>query len=368
MPANLISDESFERFDKAASFVEAHSARFRLGIPDKPEDDQVFLCRGITLEKFTTNLNPTGYVMLKSRVEGWRSFVIRPVDGDGDAPSTFQIRLTFLGVNDITINRSWTAVQLESYLYAFNANLNRTNCRVFCGRNIVTADGVAAGDPEVWVISVHAGSSAANAASLDGDIEVIRDPDRPTNEIIEMSLLHDTADLREGSRVLLNYSPDAGYYPFASPGNVSLTVLGPCAAYTPAAELPDTEFDVEFPGGCDGPSRYGLNLKNLNTGLVTIIPLEYESADPLTYSTSLFTFTCASGPVSVYVKVVFNSLAVGGVVATIYDASDNPKQTFRNAIYSWETLAGGALQLGPDNEWCNCVTIPYDLCLSVPTR
>ena len=54
-------------------------------------------------------------------------------------------------------------------------------------------------------------------------------------------------------------------------GRSSLNVLGPCVAYTPDVGLPDTDFEYAYPDGCVGPNRLGINLRNVNTGVTTVV-------------------------------------------------------------------------------------------------
>lgn len=153
-----------------------------------------------------------------------------------------------------------------------------------------------------------------------------------------------------------------------------IVVAGPCLTYTPDEMLPDTDFEYPYPGGCVGPDRVGINLKNLSTNVVTIIPAEWESDSPLTLSTDDFEFTCKESTETFYIEVVFNSLdrstdASSEVIATVYKSSDDSViQTFDNVLASWDLLLGGNLQIGPDATSCTCGTLPFNLCLSIPTR
>jgi len=157
-----------------------------------------------------------------------------------------------------------------------------------------------------------------------------------------------------------------------------LTVIGPCGAYTPEAELPDTNFDTPYPGGCVGPDVLGLNLKNATTGAVTIIRMEVTGTSPLTFeSVDTFTLTCNSSTKTAWAKVVFNDLDRSsgespgtGVVGTLHDDDNDDAiiESYVNSMYSWNSQAGGNLQLGPGATSCDCDTLPYDLCFSIPSR
>ena len=158
-----------------------------------------------------------------------------------------------------------------------------------------------------------------------------------------------------------------GWEIIGRPGAVR--VIGPCVAYTPDVADPDTDFAEAYPGGCDGPDALGLNVKNLGTGVTSVVRLEVQSTGPLTFSSDTFSFSCASSTITVYAVVVFTDLDIEGVVATIYlDSDDSVVQAYTNTIYSWNPLAGGNLQMGPSSTSCDCGTLPYDLCLSIPTR
>ena len=152
-------------------------------------------------------------------------------------------------------------------------------------------------------------------------------------------------------------------------GTGAVRVIGPCVAYTPDVGDPDTDFEEAYPGGCDGPDVLGLNVKNLGTGVTSVVRMEVQSTGPLTFSSDTFSFSCASSTINVYAVVVFNDLDIEGVVATIYlDSDDSVVQAYTNTIYSWNPLAGGNLQMGPSSTSCDCGTLPYDLCISIPTR
>ena len=158
-------------------------------------------------------------------------------------------------------------------------------------------------------------------------------------------------------------------------GGGDVVIIGPCTPFTPDEGSPDTDFETVYPGGCPGPNRLGLNLKNLNDNTTTFAVLEYESSSPLTLSTDSFSFSCADGSHNCYAKAVFTSSdqydegTGNGAVLSLYTvAGDVLKQTWVNAFGSWEPMSAGNLQLGPDNGWCDCLTIPYEVCLSIPTR
>lgn len=154
-------------------------------------------------------------------------------------------------------------------------------------------------------------------------------------------------------------------------GGGAVRVIGPCGTYTPDMADPDTDFETAYPGGCEGPDVLGLNLLNVITNTVQMIRLELESTGPLKLSSSSFNLTCESTTISCYFEVVFNDLDTGGVVGTIYKVSDDSvMQGYTNSLYAWNPLAGGNIQLGPNAaaQACECRTLPYDLCLSIPTR
>jgi hypothetical protein len=149
----------------------------------------------------------------------------------------------------------------------------------------------------------------------------------------------------------------------------AVRVIGPCVTYTPEMADPDTDFETAYPGGCDGPDVLGLNVRNVGTGVTSIVRMELQSTGPLVLATDTFSFSCKSGTISVYAEITFNSLLMEGVVCTIYlDSDDSVVQSYTNTIYSWNPLTGGNLQLAPDNTSCDCGTLPFDLCLSIPTR
>lgn len=149
----------------------------------------------------------------------------------------------------------------------------------------------------------------------------------------------------------------------------AIKVIGECTPYTPDIGDPDTDYEEEYPGGCDGPNVLAVNVLNVSSGVTTVKRLEVESTGPLTLASDTFSFNCRSGSRNIYIKVVFNSLSIQGVVATIYNASDDSVlQTFTNTVNSWDPLAGGNLQNGPDDTSCDCGTLDFNLCFSVPTR
>jgi hypothetical protein len=132
---------------------------------------------------------------------------------------------------------------------------------------------------------------------------------------------------------------------------------------------PDTDFETAYPGGCDGPDVLAVTIQNLTTGTFTLERMELESTGPLVLSTDTFTFLCRGSSRSVYIKITFNSLDVGGVVANIHnDSDDSVLQEYTNSMYSWDPLAAGNLHCGPDDTSCDCGSVPYNLCFSVPTR
>jgi hypothetical protein len=154
-------------------------------------------------------------------------------------------------------------------------------------------------------------------------------------------------------------------------GGGAVQVIGPCGTYTPDEADPDTAFDTAYPNGCEGPDVLGLNVLNVTNGTVQIVRLELESTGPLKLSSGSFNITCDSSTVACYCEVVFNDLDTGGVVGTIYKVSDDSvMQGYTNSLYAWNPMAGGNIQLGPNAaaQACECRTLPYDLCLSIPTR
>jgi hypothetical protein len=152
-------------------------------------------------------------------------------------------------------------------------------------------------------------------------------------------------------------------------GGGSVKVIGPCAVYTPDVGDPDTDFETSYPGGCDGPDVLGVNVLNVATGVVVVERMEVESTGPLVLSTDSFTFACKSGTRSVYVKITFTGIDLEEVVANVHNASDDSVlQGYTNTMYSWDPLSGGNLQMAPDSTSCDCGTLPFNLCFSVPTR
>lgn len=146
-------------------------------------------------------------------------------------------------------------------------------------------------------------------------------------------------------------------------GRASLTILGPCAAYTPAVELEDSDFDVDFGGGCDGPSRYGLILRNLDTGVTVIVNLEHVGG--LVYESASFQHSCASSTKTVTADLVFGGLDIDDALLTIYETG-TPIATYTNSIYRFFPLVGSYVQV--QTSPCDCVTFPYDACIAPPTR
>jgi hypothetical protein len=148
-----------------------------------------------------------------------------------------------------------------------------------------------------------------------------------------------------------------------------VTVIGPCVAYTPDLADPDTDFETAYPGGCDGPDVLGVNVLNVSNNTTTVFRAELESTGPLVLSTDTFTFACKSGTRSVYIKVTFSGIDLLEPVANVHNASDDSVlQGYTATINSWDPLAGGNLQMAPDNTSCDCGTLPFNLCFSVPTR
>jgi hypothetical protein len=166
--------------------------------------------------------------------------------------------------------------------------------------------------------------------------------------------------------------PKWGKRELKPPRGGGVTVLGPCATYTPdeVDEPDDTDFAIDYPGGCLGPNRLGLNVKNVVTNVVTIVELFFETDTPdLLLSSDDFTLSCKSSTVSVYAKLTFESLDIEGVLLKLYKASDDSLYAeFWNTQQSWFPEQGGKLQFGPTNIPCDCGTLPFDLCISVPTR
>jgi len=200
----------------------------------------------------------------------------------------------------------------------------------------------------------------ARTSTLTSKLDAIEESDVGSDDRTVEILWHETGTGEKWALVLM-------------PGRQSpgLTVLGPCASYTPAVELDDTDFDVVFPGGCLGPSRYGLNYRNLITGTATFIPLELEDpeAETLKFSSDTFSHACVAGSIDVYVDLEIPSLARDAVKLFVRkDSDDSLLANFRNSIFSWFAMQAGYLQFGPDAGTCACPTFPYEICLSVPTR
>jgi hypothetical protein len=152
-------------------------------------------------------------------------------------------------------------------------------------------------------------------------------------------------------------------------GGGGVTVIGPCATYTPELADPDTDFAEAYPGGCDGPDVLGVNVLNVATAVTTVKRMELESTGPLVLSTDAFTFNCKSGSLSVYIKITFTGINLEEVVANVHlDSDDSIVQGYTNTLYSWDPLSGGNLQMAPDSTSCDCGTLPFNLCFSVPTR
>jgi hypothetical protein len=146
-------------------------------------------------------------------------------------------------------------------------------------------------------------------------------------------------------------------------GRASLTILGPCAAYTPAVELGASDFEVDFGGGCDGPNRFGLILRNLDTNITSTINLEQTTG--LNYESASFSYSCASSTKTLTAELAFSSLDVDGAVLTFLEAA-SPIATYKNSIYRFFPLVGGYVQV--QTSPCDCVTLPYDVCIAPPTR
>lgn len=146
-------------------------------------------------------------------------------------------------------------------------------------------------------------------------------------------------------------------------GSASLTILGPCAAYTPAVELDDSDFDVDFGGDCDGPSRFGLFLRNLQTNITSTINLERTTG--LNYESSSFSYSCASSTKTLTAELDFTGLDVDDAVLTFYESA-TPITIYKNSIYRFFPLVGSYLQV--QTSPCDCVTFPYDVCIAPPTR
>lgn len=149
-----------------------------------------------------------------------------------------------------------------------------------------------------------------------------------------------------------------------------LTILGPCATFTTPAELPDTDFATVWPGGCEGPNLLGLNYRTIGSPTTTIVPLFLESTSPFILSSAVFSHSCVSSSVDVYIELqITTSLALGNAELRFHKASDDSVWVkYRNGQFSFLPNTGGNMQFGPDQGPCNCITFPFDLCLSVPTR
>jgi hypothetical protein len=151
--------------------------------------------------------------------------------------------------------------------------------------------------------------------------------------------------------------------PVLSGGDATIKILGPCASYTPAVELADSDFDVDFGGDCDGPSRFGLVVKNLDTNITSIINMEHVGG--LVYESASFSWNCAASTKTLTTDLVFAGLDVDDVTLTFYEAA-SPIATYVNSIYRFFPLVGGYLQV--QTSPCDCVTLPYDACIAPPTR
>ena len=156
-------------------------------------------------------------------------------------------------------------------------------------------------------------------------------------------------------------------------GGAPLEILGPCAEYTPDEELEDTEFDVDFGDDCEGPSRYGMIYRSTSevAAQTKTINIELESGtDPppaMLYSSDTFNHDCELSSRELYVELEFTSLDMEEVELRFLLASDDSVQAiYRNTFYRWFPMTAGWLQC----VWsvCDCVTFPYDVCISVPTR
>lgn len=197
-----------------------------------------------------------------------------------------------------------------------------------------------------------------------------------------------TDDLNSGDLVYLITWKESGtgpdkkatiLLPAQSKGG-GVNVIGPCTPYTPDEELTDTDFETEYPGGCIGPNRLGVNLLNTSSGVTTIVPLEFETDTPnLKLSSEVFNLACKSFSIDVYIEMEFLTLdksnwddagdtPVDGVVFLLRkDSDDSIFASYRNAISSYLSESPGSIQLGP-GPGCGCGTLPYDLCLSLPSR
>jgi hypothetical protein len=138
-----------------------------------------------------------------------------------------------------------------------------------------------------------------------------------------------------------------------------ITILGPCANYVPAEELEDSDFDIDFGGGCLGPSRFGLFLRNLDSGVISTVNLERTTG--LTYDS----YGCASSTKTVTAELVFSDLNTDGLLLSIIESA-SPISTFTNSIYRFDPLVGSYVQR--QTSPCDCVTFPYDACIAPPTR
>lgn len=149
--------------------------------------------------------------------------------------------------------------------------------------------------------------------------------------------------------------------------NSQVRIIGPCSVYTIPAGDPDSAFDVDFGSGCDGPSRYGLTFRNLETNTYGAYDLMLDTTSPLVYLTDNFTHQCQSSTLTLYGKLTVTNTDVDGVALTLHKASDDSQVVLaKNSIYRWLPLVGGNLQnlISP----CNCTTFPYDFCVAPPNR
>lgn len=156
-------------------------------------------------------------------------------------------------------------------------------------------------------------------------------------------------------------------------GGGSITILGPCAEYTPDEELDDTDFETDFGDGCDGPSRYGLiyrsTVETAEQTKTINIELEVGTEPPpgMIFSSDTFSHDCAISSKTLYVELEFTSLDIREVELRFLLASNDAVQArYQNTFYRFFPMQAGWLQCV--YSVCDCATFPYDVCLSVPTR
>lgn len=143
----------------------------------------------------------------------------------------------------------------------------------------------------------------------------------------------------------------------------SVTVLGPCTTYTPSEDLDDTNFSVDFGGGCLGPSRYAaIYISTIGATALTVV-IEQETG--LLFSSDTFTHGCRIVTKTLEIEFEVTSLDIGGVELRFME-SGSPIAIYQNTMYRWVPLLGGYLQMV--DAPCDCGTFPFDVCLSVPTR